>query len=147
MSFDSTINWASFNRVFISNNKDTDSLAKAIYDGARMKNNPNYNDITTDSLNKIIQTMIDDTQIVQLSDNLREVEKELRNRAAHEIISINEKKFTELTGKSPKEIMEDIKKAISYTDIGLDFTDPAWDSYEKLNEIIISKINEPVEKA
>lgn len=136
-----------WDRVFISNNKDTDSLAKAIYDGARMKNNPNYNDITTDSLNKIIQTMIDDTQIVKLSNNLREVEKELRNRAAHEIISINEKKFTALTGKSPKEIMEDIKKAISYTDIGLDFTDPAWNSYEKLNEIIISKINEPVEKA
>ena len=132
-----------------------DSFAQAILDAATedYKGHKTFKeDITSNSLNALIKNVLDnkapkDQKIIGDAQLLRNIESKMRNRAAHEITSIDEEHFTKLLGMGSRSTMDLIKKSISFTDLRLAFKDPAWDSYEKLNEIIISKINEPVEKA
>ena len=77
-----------------------------------------------------------DAQMKKLADELRDVEKAIRNRAAHEIVSITEEKIKELTGFTGKQIMDKLIRFFAYTGMGI--TADSWRSYDQLNQKILS---------
>lgn len=48
-----------------------------------------------------------------------EVEQKVRNMAAHQIVSVTEQWFKENTGKTPKDIMQNIQYLIVQAGIGV----------------------------
>ena len=77
-----------------------------------------------------------DAQMKKLADELRDVEKAIRNRAAHEIVSITDEKIKELTGFTGKQIMDKLIRFFVYTGMGI--TADSWKSYDRLNQKILS---------
>lgn len=71
---------------------------------------------------------------------LREIEFDIRNAAAHEMIRIDEDFIkTNTSSKSDsKEIFSLIKKCMVFA--GVSKSDDAWDTYEKMNDMIIQRI-------
>ncbi|NLN40909.1 MAG: hypothetical protein GX160_02775, partial [Clostridiales bacterium] len=72
-------------------------------------------------------------QVIQLANELRDVEKEARNPAAHEIVSISDKWFKNKTDYDSNEILKMLKKFLSYCTA---VPKNAWESYENLNQQI-----------
>lgn len=97
-----------------------------------------YGNVYSDHLHTIIMEKSDDEKLKGLVRALREVEKNIRNTAAHEIIAITDddiKKRTALTGI---EIMNAVKELFCYVGLALDDAD--WNSYDRMNNEIIKKI-------
>ena len=79
----------------------------------------------------------------QLVCDLRDVETAVRNTAAHEIVSITEEYLKTKTrniknGLTSKEIFKMLKEMCVYA--GLPGGDKIWNSYDEMNNIIISHI-------
>ena len=86
-------------------------------------------------LNTLIQQFSSDTQLKELSDNLRDIERSIRNLAAHNIVSITDERIKNETGFTGKQIMDIIKSMFSYTDIPV--KEEFWDSYDDMNGVIL----------
>lgn len=71
-------------------------------------------------------------------DDLRNVEEKVRNRAAHEIVSIGDEDIKKISGFSSEEIMNKIKKTFTYA--GIHLTENNWNSYEIMNRVIEKQI-------
>ena len=71
-------------------------------------------------------------------ENLRSVESNLRNLAAHQMISVTDISIRKETGFTGEQIMEMIKKAFIYA--GMNIKKECWDSYDQMNEVLLSKI-------
>jgi hypothetical protein len=103
-----------------------------------------YDDFKTDSyvksdhLQKIIDDLCSDEEIIEFSKLIRTIEEKVRNKAAHEIIKIDEKYIEKETNKTPKEICEILKKLFSYA--CKDLEKESWESYDRMNDYIIDKI-------
>lgn len=69
---------------------------------------------------------------------LRDIEEKVRNKAAHEMVSLTEKIIANTIGCSSEDVMELIKTVFKYTDINLGSRD--WQSYEEMNRLIIETI-------
>lgn len=79
------------------------------------------------------------SEVITKCNEIREVESNIRNIAAHQLKPITPNNFTRFTsGRSPGEIMNIIKDMLKYTDISEELID--WDSYDKMNEHIIATI-------
>jgi len=78
-------------------------------------------------------------KIVELIEKLRGIEENVRNMAAHEIVSLSDEKIKGLTGFSTLEIIQMIKEIFKYTGIGVKADD--WRSYEAMNESIAECID------
>ena len=76
--------------------------------------------------------------LVELVQNLRFVEENIRNLAAHEIMSVTEDTLQKMTGFSGNKIMNMIKELFHYT--GLNIKKEYWDSYDKMNQMILERI-------
>ena len=105
----------------------------------------NYGTVKSDHLKFLIQAYgknsgDKDLFLQSLVEVLRNVEENIRNMAAHEIVSITDDTVKAKTGMSGEKILEMIRKAMGYA--GLQVTDEAWASYEKLNEEIIRRIGQ-----
>ena len=74
----------------------------------------------------------------ECGNRLREVEQKIRNIAAHEISIITDERVKQMTGYSCDDIVSDIKKLFGFA--GIVASKDAWNSYEDMNEYIISKI-------
>lgn len=79
-----------------------------------------------------------DTQMFTIVDTLRNIEENVRNNAAHEINMVTEEYIKTKAGIGSSEIMNLIKKAFTYSGINIKKDD--WNAYDRMNEIIISKI-------
>ncbi len=102
--------------------------------------NFNYENVYSDHLVKIILYYSDNNSLNKLVEDLRAVEKNIRNLAAHQIISIDDNKIKDLTGFSGKQIMDKIKTMFNYTKMNI--KDGYWNSYNDMNSKIINLINE-----
>ena len=71
-------------------------------------------------------------------ENLRSVESNLRNLAAHQMISVTDISIRKETGFTGEQIMEMIKKSFIYA--GMNIKKECWDSYDQMNEVLLSKI-------
>ena len=92
--------------------------------------------VYSDHIRLLIAEYSQDAQMKKLADELRDVEKAIRNRAAHEIVSITDEKIKELTGFTGKQIMDKLIRFFVYTGMGI--TADSWKSYDRLNQKILS---------
>ena len=71
-------------------------------------------------------------------DEIISIEKNIRNLAAHQIVSVTEQSVIDKTGKSSQDIMNIIKYLIVQVGVGAGKDD--WDTYDKLNQMIITAL-------
>jgi len=71
-------------------------------------------------------------------DEIISIEKNIRNLAAHQIVSVTEQSVIDKTGKSSQDIMNIIKYLIVQAGVGARKDD--WDTYDKLNQMIITAL-------
>lgn len=79
-----------------------------------------------------------ETRIIKITDDLRTVEKMIRNLAAHEIISVTDEMIFQKTGLHSKQIMDRIKEIFNYTQVPVPLG--AWDSYDEMNRQLYNRI-------
>lgn len=91
--------------------------------------------VYSDHVRILIEKYSKDAKLIKLANELRKVEANIRNMAAHDIVSITDEKIKSLTGFTGKQIMDKIIRLFIYTDIGV--TANCWESYDQMNEIII----------
>lgn len=79
------------------------------------------------------------SELKKLVQELRSVEENIRNLAAHEIVSITEDTVKNKTGFTPKVIMDKIKLCFLYS--GIKVKKEYWNSYDAMNDLIIARID------
>lgn len=98
-----------------------------------------YGYVYSDHLVRIMEAILPaNDKVLALVGKLREIEAKVRNRAAHEMVSLTEKSIQNIIGCSSEEILELIKEIFKYTDINIGSKD--WQSYEEMNRGIIECI-------
>ena len=80
-----------------------------------------------------------DMHVVKLVQDIRDVEENVRNLAAHQIIAITEDKIKELTGFSSKKIMDMLKELFAYT--GISIHKEYWNAYDDMNDWILQAMD------
>lgn len=78
-------------------------------------------------------------EIEECVTRLRDVEKQIRNLAAHNIVRITDEDIKKKTGINAKQIMDLVKKAFSYTFINVKSSE--WNDYSEMNNKIIEKMD------
>lgn len=94
--------------------------------------------VSSDHLKILIEAYSNDGTLINLVKRLREVEENVRNLAAHEIMAITDKRIKNLTGSTSLEIMNDIKRIFAYT--GINVKKAYWDSYNEMNSLIVKRM-------
>lgn len=80
-----------------------------------------------------------DQKMVELVDSIRKIEEDVRNKAAHEMVSITDENIVRYTGFSAEGIMEKLKNLFKYSSI--DVKPEYWNSYDQMNEVILNRIS------
>ncbi len=104
-------------------------------------NNFRYGTVESSHIAAVAQGLIKDTGITNICAKLREVEKQVRNLAAHQIVSVTEEGFKKKTGLLPSDVSSLIKELCKYSTLNI--KDSYWNAYEDMNEYIINKMEEP----
>lgn len=116
---------------------DTGTKMLTIFDSC-YKNGFEGGFVKTDHLTNLICSMCSDITIREATKQLRSIEENIRNLAAHEIISVTDERIKSLTGFSSNEIMTKIKKYFTFANIVV--KSDVWDSYDNMNKDIIALI-------
>lgn len=82
----------------------------------------------------LIAELATDFNLIEDVEKLRNVEKNVRNIAAHEIVSVNDDMILRKTGINSHEIIETLKRVIVKS--GFNIKKETWSSYEDMNQII-----------
>lgn len=90
-------------------------------------------------LNGLIQEFCEDDKLKTLANEIRDIEKNVRNIAAHQIVSITPDVIEKLTGYTGKQILDKIKALFVYTPIKVKKED--WLSYDLMNEEIMRRMS------
>lgn len=96
-------------------------------------------DIYSEHLKTIIENVCTDEALKENIKNLRKVERNIRNLAAHQIVAITEKTIKKETGFTACKIMLEIKKLVEYALPNISAS--AWDSYNEMNALISQNLN------
>lgn len=99
-------------------------------------------DVYSDHLQKIIQAKSDDEELKKLVRKLRDVEKTIRNLAAHQIVSITKDKIREETQYNAEMILKMVNRALGYAEVIDPDKKELWKSYDEMNEKIVQLMNE-----
>lgn len=94
--------------------------------------------VKSDNLVGILKYFCHNQKVLKVVMDLRTVEENIRNMAAHQIVSVTEKTISNKTGFSGQEIMNLIKEAFSYT--GIVIPKNGWESYDTMNQMIIDRM-------
>ncbi len=96
--------------------------------------------ITSNDLIRIIKKTKNqfDQNLIKECNDLREIEKKIRNVAAHQMTAITPEKIRSATSFTSDEIMIIIKDLVNHTGIPNELLQ--WDSYERMNDYIIALI-------
>ena len=87
---------------------------------------------------KIIDYKSNDSTLKQNVREIVKIEGAVRNVAAHDIVSVTDEWFQQKTGKSAHGIFTVIKYLIK--EAGISVKKEYWESYDKLNEMIVSHL-------
>lgn len=93
-------------------------------------------DVSSQSLVYLIEEYSPDSNVISCAAMLRNVEENLRNKAAHAIIAISEKTVYDKTGYKPDEIFQKMVKMFGYCGYSL-----ALNSYDQMNNVIVESAN------
>ena len=96
--------------------------------------------IYSEALMYLIKNLIDDKLLVETVSNIRAVEEDIRNLAAHDIVSLDSDYIREKTEFTPVQIMDMIKILFSRTNFSIKKED--WNSYEDMNEELKRRISD-----
>lgn len=96
--------------------------------------------IYSEALMYLIKNLIDDKLLVETVSNIRAVEEDIRNLAAHDIVSLDSEYIKDKTEFTPVQIMDMIKRLFSYTNFSI--KSEYWNSYEDMNEELKRRISE-----
>lgn len=96
--------------------------------------------VYSDHLTAIIDGLSSDAEIKRLTLQIRDIEKSVRNISAHNLVSITEVWVKKYSGYTPMEIYGLLKKYVKR--LHWKVKKEAWDSYDKMNELIIGRIKE-----
>ena len=89
--------------------------------------------------NLIDEYMFDgDREMIGLCGKLRVIEEQ-RNRVAHEMVGVSDEYIKAKVGFDCREIMEVVRKLLFYVDSGFMSN---WDSYDRMNEFILGRMEE-----
>lgn len=94
--------------------------------------------VYSDHLKGLLQAKATDQQLLTVVESLRLVEANIRNLAAHQIVSVTEDVILQRTGYTGKKIMEMIQTLFRYTGIVIKKED--WDSYDAMNQEILRRM-------
>lgn len=97
-----------------------------------------YGPVYSVRLTIIIDTLSSEYSIKEKTSMLRKIEENVRNIAAHDIVSVTEKWVKKQTNKTPEEIMSLIQNLCMM--IGIGTKKEQWDSYDAMNQEIINKM-------
>ncbi|MGN0256261.1 MAG: type III-A CRISPR-associated CARF protein Csm6 [Chordicoccus sp.] len=115
------------------------NVLRILEDAYQYRRGFQYGYVKSDHLLNLICGFSDDDTLKSLMTDLHSVEEKIRNIAAHQIVSITEEKIRKMTGFTPNQIMEKIKRLFSYTSIHVKKED--WNSYDELNEQIFKAMH------
>ena len=87
----------------------------------------------------MIEAFSADEHLKRLVNDVRSVEKNIRNLAAHEIVSVTEETILALTGFGSEKIMAMIKELFHYT--GISVRKEYWNSYDEMNAEILKRMS------
>lgn len=106
-----------------------------------LKNNKEFlgGDIYSIHLKILLDGLSEDAHLKELIANVRSVEENIRNLAAHEIVSVTEETIVALTGFSSEKIMAMIKELFNYT--GISIRKEYWNSYDEMNTEILKRMS------
>lgn len=96
-------------------------------------------DISSRHLKILIEAFSADEHLKRLVNDVRSVEKNIRNLAAHEIVSVTEETILALTGFGSEKIMAMIKELFRYT--GISVRKEYWNSYDEMNAEILKRMS------
>ena len=119
-----------WDRDKLAANELLELLDKAYKASGGINNGPVY----SHALKYIIDEKSDDAVLKEKVAEMIEVEQKVRNMAAHQIVSVTEQLFKENTGKTPKDIMQNIQYLIVQAGIGVKKED--WNTYDNMNSLI-----------
>lgn len=127
--------------------RNGDDEVQKIDDALNKKYNSlfDYKDVKSDNLLPLIEAFYPkDSETTEKCANLRtNVEQRIRNKAAHEIVQVNDETIKVLTGMDSYEIMELIKDLFDYAGLGIKKKDPKfWGSYDLMNQMLLKKIKD-----
>lgn len=106
---------------------------------AAFRNSFNYGTVYSYHLSSLILSLSDTEKLVECVKDLRCIEQNVRNIAAHEIVALPDERIKKLTdGFTTSDIMNMIKEAFRHSDVSP--KPDYWDSYDKMNEYIIQKM-------
>ncbi|MCI9102405.1 MAG: CRISPR-associated protein Csm6 [Lachnospiraceae bacterium] len=94
--------------------------------------------VYSDHLRILIEAYAKEERLKKLAGELRDVEKHIRNLAAHQVVSITDGTIKKLTGLTGNQIMGKIKAMFTYTGIAL--KPEYWDSYDQMNQEILERM-------
>lgn len=97
-----------------------------------------YGFVKSDHFKFIICYYAKDQNLIKLVDNLRNVELNIRNLAAHEIVSIDNDVIVQRTGYTVKQLVLMLRQLFAYANINI--KNELWDSYKDMNAFIIQSI-------
>lgn len=107
---------------------------------AEYRGNFNGTDIYSDHLFKIIEIKAPLSPLYNKCNELREIERTLRNIAAHEIVSVNSDWINNLANTTPEKIVKKIEAILNFTSIKTD--KDYFSSYDRMNRTLISCMSE-----
>lgn len=94
--------------------------------------------IYSSAMQIIIETLSTDSKLTSICNELRSSEEKLRNIAAHEITGISEKTISANLGFTAGDIVKKLFITLKYA--GISTKKNFFDSYDKMNRILVSKI-------
>ena len=97
-----------------------------------------YGPVYSVHLTIIIDSLSSEYSIKEKTRMLRKIEENVRNIAAHDIVSVTEEWVKKQTNKTPEEIMSLIQNLCMM--IGIGTKKEQWDSYDAMNQEIINKM-------
>lgn len=115
----------------LKNNDIFDILNNSYIKKGGIKEGPVY----SHALAHIIRAKNNDNILKSKVDEIVNVEQNIRNLAAHQIVSVTDKWFVDKSGKSPEEIMNIIRYLLVQAGVGVKKED--WDTYDVMNDKIV----------
>ncbi len=97
-------------------------------------------DVSNSNYATLIEKYCKDIDVLDVAKNLRKVEREIRNRAAHEIVCVTAEDMQKKTGFTGNQIMQQLRKGLNYA--GFHFTQDSWNSYDEMNRVIMTAMEQ-----
>lgn len=96
--------------------------------------------VYSNAIAKLLSARGQNRMVCTKVEEMVEIEKSIRNIAAHEVVSVTEEWIQKRTGKTVKGILELVRTLVFYA--GIKVENRAWESYDEMNQRIKNYLRE-----